>query len=407
MSRTRLLYLGHVMPYPPDTGPSIRAFHTLRILAEAFDITALCFYRASLYRDNHTLNRSTQELSGLADVSTYPLPQEQSRLRMLHDHVLSLITRRPYTWYVYDSRVYRQALRNHLAATQYDVIHVESLDLCAYLGELDLNMTVLTHHNVESELLRKRAVQPGAGLAGRYMKVQAELLEREERRQLGKVRLNVTVSDADARALHQIAPNADILVMPNGVDVDFFTKQNVAGNDIVFIGGMEWFPNVDAMQWFGGEVLPLIRAAGFKGRCSWIGRATEAEQRRALEQYGIVVTGYVDDIRVHVSNAACVVVPLRIGGGTRLKITTAWALGKPVVSTTIGCEGLNAHHDDNIILADTALEMSAAVLRLLHDTELRRRIGESGRVTAETDYAWPVVGQPLLQAYRAIARDNR
>lgn len=405
MSRPRLLFLGHVLPWPPDSGVAIRTYHTLRLLSTRFDVTALCFYRAKAQRGGSALDRNVSELSKIAEVTAFPIPQEQSRARLLRDHMSSVMTARPYTWYAYDSDEYRSALRN-VDPSSFDLVHVDSLDLCVYLNELPLDRTVLVHHNVESELIKRRAENAGRTVRP-YLYLQSRLLQKQERHWLDKVTLNIAVSDDDAGKLRELGPRANVQVMPNGVDVDYFRDLGTSGDSIVFMGGLEWFPNVDALEWFGETVLPILRERGYGGSVRWVGRAEPDETQRYRDRFGIEATGYVDDVRTHVSDAACTVVPLRIGGGTRLKITTAWAMGKPVVTTSIGCEGLDARNGDNALITDSPVEMADAIDRLLHDKALRDAIGSAGRRTAEQQYAWDVVGEPMLQSYSEIIAARR
>jgi glycosyltransferase involved in cell wall biosynthesis len=226
-------------------------------------------------------------------------------------------------------------------------------------------------------------------------------MEREERTWCPRVALNVAVSDADRREFQRLAPAARITVVPNGVDVEKFVPRAAQGGGIVFVGGMTWFPNKDALRYFACEILPLLRAAGNQDEVTWVGRALPGAHDTYSAQ-GITLTGYVDDIRPYVQNAACYVVPLRVGGGTRLKILDAWAMGKAVVSTSVGCEGLDARDGWNILIRDDPREFALAVQQVLSDTELRARLGAGARQTAERIYSWRVIGKAMHAEYEAV-----
>jgi glycosyltransferase involved in cell wall biosynthesis len=139
---------------------------------------------------------------------------------------------------------------------------------------------------------------------------------------------------------------------------------------------------------------------------TWIGRASPDQRRDYAAQYGIELTGYVEDVRPLLRNAACHIVPLRVGGGTRLKILNSWAMGKPVVSTSIGCEGLDAADGDNILIRDDPKDFARAIAAVLDDGELRRRLGERGRVTAERLYSWDTIGRAMRETYLTVARNG-
>jgi polysaccharide biosynthesis protein PslH len=172
---------------------------------------------------------------------------------------------------------------------------------------------------------------------------------------------------------------------------------------VAFAGGAIAFPNPDALDFFCSEILPHLRAAGADVPVRWIGRASAEQQRSYRERYGVELTGYVDDVRPLMRDAACHIVPLRAGGGTRLKILNSWAMGKPVVSTSIGCEGLAATDGANMLIRDHPKDFADAILAVLHDAELRRRLGERGRATAQRLYSWDVIGDQMIDAYLPLA----
>jgi glycosyltransferase involved in cell wall biosynthesis len=172
---------------------------------------------------------------------------------------------------------------------------------------------------------------------------------------------------------------------------------------IVFVGGYTWFPNRDGMEYFASAILPHIREARPDVPVFWVGRAgPEVEERFA--GHGVEVTGYVEDIRPRVHRAACFVVPIRVGGGTRLKILDAWALGKAVVSTSPGSEGLAVKQGKNMLVEDDPQAFARAVLRVLDSEALRERLEKEGRRTAVEKYDWDVVGRSMLSAYSDLLR---
>lgn len=412
MTRPRLLFLAQVLPHPPDGGVKIRTHHVLRLLSREFDVDALCFHRRSTLEGGDDVEESVAALQELADsVEAFAIPQERSRARFVWDHLRSVVRRRPYTVFSYESGDFLSRLQELLAERTYDIVHVDSLDLSRYLSELPDVPVVCAHHNVESELLRRRGDSADLPPERMYLHLQADLLAREEERWCPEVDLNVTVSDRDRHSLEQRIPEAEYLVVPNGVDTDEFRPSGPGDggseSGIVFVGGCTWFPNRDALEHFAEDVLPLVRERHPDVTVRWVGRADEETRRRYRGEHGIRMTGYVDDIRPHVHEAACYVVPLRVGGGTRLKILDAWAMGKAVVSTSQGCEGLEARDGENILIRDSAQAFAAAVDRVLTDANLRRRLGRSARETAEEIYSWDVIGDEMTEAYGRIVTGGR
>ncbi len=407
--RPKLLFLCQTLPYPPDGGVWIRTYHILRLLARAFDITALCFERSSAPGSGATWSpaASRDALSRFAAVDVFPIPQRHSRIRYAWDHCRSLAFRRVYTTYLYDSRAFRRQLRRLMQSTDFDLVHVDSLDLADYLPACRDVPVVCVHHNVESALLERRAAIERNRWRSAYLRYQARLTEEVERHWCERVALNVAVSDQDRAALKQIAPASRVTVVPNGVDTREFHPDATAGTGIGFVGGATWFPNLDALDFFSQDILPHVRAASGDLPVRWIGSASPAQQQAYGEQCGIYLTGYVDDVRPLMRVAACHIVPLRAGGGTRLKILNSWAMGKPVVSTSIGCEGLAAVDGENILIRDNPKEFADAILAVLKDRDLGRRLGAGGRATVERHYSWDVIGTDLVDTYLRIGNADR
>ena len=406
--RPRLLFLCQTLPFPPDGGVWIRTYHVLRLLAQAFDITALCFERA--HRSSNGTNSDNalgcQGLSSFAAVEVFALPQRHSRVRFVWDHLRSTTMGRVYTRYVYDSRPFQQRLTALLASGDFALVHLDSLDLARYLPACAGLPVVCVHHDVESSLLRRRAALDEAWWRRAYLRYQARLMRGVERRHCTSLALNLTVSERDRALLTTIAPGSRAAVVPNGVDVDAFRPVRRRGTGVAYVGGTTPFPNRDALDYFCGEVLPHLRARKATGPIRWIGSATTEERRVYHERHGIELTGYVSDVRPLMGAAACHVVPLRTGGGTRLKILNAWAMGKAVVSTSVGCEGLAAVDGDNILIRDEPASFADAVIEVLRNNRLQRELGARGRATVERLYSWDVIGRPMLDAYLALTRSH-
>lgn len=399
--RPRLLFLCQTLPYPPHGGVEARTFNVLRLLAREFDVVALCFFRKGGAVQGK-IRESVDALSEYARLQAFPIPQEWSRSRLIWDHLRSLMTHRVYTVTAYESAEYRQQLERLLATEVFDLVHMDSMDLSGYLPLLGGLPVVCVHHNAESQLLARRATVTTPAPLALYLKHQARLMSIEERRTLDRVALNVTVSQADAQTLRQAAPGARFHVVPNGVDVSLFSpSERVNSNEIVFLGGTAWFPNLDGMEWFCDAILPhLQQRMDTKPRIIWVGKATPEQREHFANDFGVSMTGYVPSVQPFVGPATVFIVPLRFGGGTRLKILDAWAMGKAVVSTSVGCEGLDARDGENIVIRDDPEQFAAAVVDLLADSGRVAALGRAARETAERVYSWDVIADDMFAAYR-------
>jgi len=408
IKRPTLLFLCHTLPYPPDGGVWIRTYNILRLLARVYDITLLCFERtlAGGPASSEVIAASADALRQLARVEVFPLPYVRSRRRLLTDHLRSTVSARVFTRYLYESPSFRTRLRDLVRSRAFDLVHVDSLDLSGYLHEVSSLPVICVHHNVESQLLQRRANAEKTAILRAYIGYQALLMRREERAWCPRADLNVTVSEQDSDNLLTIAPRARIAVVPNGVDTTFFKPRGPGREGVAFVGSNTWFANRDALAYFAEQILPLIRAEVPSVPVYWVGAATEEDRRRYQDQFGITMTGYADDVRDYIANALCYVVPLRVGGGTRLKILDAWSMGKAIVSTSVGSEGLDTVPEVNILVADTAQAFADSVLRVLKNPDLRQRLGAGGRATVERTYSWDVIGESMNELYRGVARSG-
>lgn len=401
--KPRLLFLAQTLPYPPTGGVKIRSYHTLRILSSAYDVTALCFYRWKRGRLEPDIDSALDNLKELAEIRAFPIPGDHNRSRLLLDHLRSILLQRVYTNFTYDSSDFEDALKAVLGSGTFEVVHSDSLDLAHYFDIIpDECPLVCVHHDAQSLLLKRRAEREPRRVVASYLHFQSRLMREEERRRCASVSLNVTVSDEDADVLRSLAPTGRFAVVPNGVDTKFFMPRDVPRSGMCFVGGTTWFPNRDALEYYANGLLPEIRRKLPEAETTWIGRASDDELRAYDKLHGLTMTGFVADIRPYLAASACFVVPLRVGGGTRIKILDAWAMGKAVVSTSVGCEGLAAVHGENILVADDPVDFAEAVAAVVRDDNLRERLECNARQTVLDHYSWQVVGNTMIKAYEDL-----
>jgi glycosyltransferase involved in cell wall biosynthesis len=243
-----------------------------------------------------------------------------------------------------------------------------------------------------------------------YSYVQWQRLRGYERRACLTADRIVAVSKSDAEALRRLDPGLDPIVVPNGVDMEFYNEaipsldagQGPGESDLVFTGKMDFRPNVDAVLWFAQEVLPLIRQDASEVRFWVVGMNPHARLASLADDPAVELTGWVEDVRPYIAEAAVYVIPLRIGGGTRLKVLEAMAMGKAIVSTTLGCEGFDLVPDQELVVADAPAEFAAAVLALLRDPERRGRLGRAARRFAGSRYDWRMIVPKLERVYETV-----
>jgi glycosyltransferase involved in cell wall biosynthesis len=213
------------------------------------------------------------------------------------------------------------------------------------------------------------------------------------------------MSNIDAERLRLIAPGCRTFVVPNGVDIDYFKRVGTAptkSNDIVFVGPTAIYPNRQAVDWFLEGSWSAVRRAVPSAVLNLVGATRPADVSRYQGVPGVKVHGYVPDVRPYLQAAACSIVPIQVGGGTRLKILDAWSMGTPVVSTSLGCEGLETVDGENIVIRDDPGQFAEAVIAIVRDPARGGRIGSAGRETAEKLYGWDAITRRLADHYEEL-----
>lgn len=391
------------MPYPPHGGVLQRGYNLLREVGRHASVNLLAFVHPDELRTAQAVETSRRALLEFCEsVEYFPLWPKTSRVHTAAALAMSAASAQPFSVIAHRSAPMATRVSEVLQKTPPDVIHIDTLALCPFVAPTVKCATALTHHNVESMLMARRAQAESSWLARRFVKREAGKLRSYESKVASQYDVNIMVSAADADTLSKISSGARTAVVPNGVDLSYFSPDDTNQEPaLVYTGGMNMFANRDAVMYFLRDIWPLIRSRHPQVRFYAVGQ-DPPEELRAVAQSDdrVMVTGYVDDIRPIVRRAAVYVVPLRIGGGTRLKVLDAMAMGKAMVSTSIGCEGIDAHNGEHVILADTAESFAQATLNLLDDRDRRSALGRASRSLVERCYAWRIVGGHLLDAYR-------
>jgi sugar transferase (PEP-CTERM/EpsH1 system associated) len=292
----------------------------------------------------------------------------------------------------YRSAEMQRKIRSLIAAHKYDAIVADFLSITPNFESLD--EVVLFQHNVESSIWKRHASHASSPARRIYFGSQARRMEKFERATCRAVRQVISVSQEDSQTMQEWFGVDRICHVPTGVDTDFFRPPDsaTARSGIVFVGAMDWLPNIDGARWFVSDVLPLIRAERPNFEVTFAGRNPKPDIRDlGANDPRIRITGTVPDVRPYLWGAAVSIVPLRIGGGTRLKIYESMAAGAPVVSTTVGAEGLDVSDGRDILLADNPKAFAAAVLQLLREPADREQIAVSARELVAQRFSWEKV----------------
>ncbi|MBI2907881.1 MAG: glycosyltransferase [Chloroflexi bacterium] len=406
----RVLFLAPQMPYPPHKGTSLRNFHLIRGAAAHHEVHLLTFAGSDL--------SSAGPLRDLcASIQTVPSPQRAFSRRLASFFLSSspdLASR-------LSSAEFARKVGDILRSTMPEIVQVEGLELAPYFLGLPPSrhhpVVILDEHNAEYAL-QKRAFEvdrctPRRWPAALYSLVQWQKLKRYEGMACRRANAVIAVSEEDKGALLRLDSGLDIAVVPNGVDCAYFQSQERRQSDatLVFTGTMDFRPNIDAVAWFAREVLPLVQKEAPEARFVIAGGGPTPTVR-ALAGASVEVTGFVPDVRPYLARAAVYVIPIRMGGGVRFKALEAMASGVPIVSTTVGVEGISVSGGQDLLLADDAPSFATAVLRLLSEhapsensgQALGRGMAERARRLVEQRYDWDRITPLLSDLYDRVSR---
>lgn len=402
----RILWLKSDLLVPLDKGGKLRTWHLMRHLAKRHEITYLAFAGREQCSPEGIVDPAVAHAMREVCVELVTVPFDSRPKRSVQFYLeaaLHLPDRLPYAVGKYRSRPYRREVERLLRDRRFDLVVCDFLFPAVNLPKALPCPSVIFTHNVEADIWRRHADTRTNPLTRWLYEIQHARMLRFERECLGRFDGVLAVSEADRNTFAQLYPGAirqRVHVVPTGVDTTYFEPSPSAESSkhLVFTGSMDWLPNEDAMLYFCREILPLIRAREPSAHVTIVGRAPTPAVTRLGEQHGIVVTGRVDDVRPYVRDAAAYVVPLRIGGGTRLKIFEAMAMGKAVVSTTIGAEGLPVTAGEHLLIADDPPAFANATVAVLRDVDQRRRLEAAARQLVASRYEWSAVAGALEEA---------
>lgn len=394
----RLLVVANIVPYPPHGGVHQRIFHLLERVANRHDVTLACH----AWCDEDRRNAEWLTRNGIRTV-TAPLRPANWR------HTVpalcgALGAGQPPEVVQYQT----PELHALIARERFDLVQVEETILAPYAWSLPHDAktkTLLTFHNVHFvQAMRIAQVEKNLPLR-LWRSTNAAMMRRYEPAIAARFDRSITVSEVDRDLLLGEAPDLRIDVLANGVDTSRpLLPEPPSDGAIVFVGTLNYRPCIDAVEWLVSEILPILRARR-PDLALWIVGKNPTAEVQALAGKGVYVTGEVEAVEPYYRRAAVAVVPLRAGGGSRLKILEAMALGRPVVSTTIGAEGLALTDGQDILLADDPQAFAAAVDRLMCERQAWRSLVGNGRRFVEQRHSWDALAETQLAIYDEVLAD--
>lgn len=381
----RILLITQIVPYPPDSGPKVKTRGVLRYLARTHEVHLVSFARSEAE------DRGARSLAGVcASVTTVPI--KRSRTADLGYFARSLVTDKPFLIERDDSSAMRAAIERKLDEQDFDAVHADQLSMAQFAMDLPLRLRVLDEHNAVWTIVQRAAANERWGPKRLLAELEWRRLREYERRTCEAFDVVTVVSDQDLAALTEAAgPRFNAQVIPIAVDTEemAFRPRTAESQHVVSVATMYYPPNAQAVKWFAETAFPIVRREFPEVRFYVAGsRPPRSILALARPDSGVVVAGYVDDLDPVYRRAALMIVPLQAGSGMRVKILEAFARGVPVVSTTIGAEGIGARPGEHLLLGDTPEELAHAVSQILRDPRLGARLALAARKLVESRYDW-------------------
>jgi polysaccharide biosynthesis protein PslH len=390
----RVLVLSPAMPWP-TWGMGTRIYQLVRHLALDHEVTVLSYDDMGEEAVVAHLRDFCRDVRVVPALSPGSLTRRARQVRWAASPT-SFRFRELYS-------VQMQAAIDSLLAEQpFDIVQIESSKMTCFGLRTDAPV-VLDEHNIEYELLARLGQGERSALRRADNRLEELKVRRFERTLWGRVDGVAVTSEREELIVRQYAPGTPTTTVPNCVDLEYFSPApgEVEDGQLVFTGLLTYRPNLDAAFYLVDDLLPRIRARHRGVTLTIVGSGRESDLD-ALRRPGVTVTGWVDDVRPYVRRASVVVVPLRIGAGTRLKVVEGLAMAKPMVSTTIGCEGINVHAGEHLLVADTSDDFADAVALLLRDRALGSRLGAAGQRLASDHYSWEGAVSELSRLYDRV-----
>ena len=399
----KVLWLSHLVPYPPKGGVLQRSYNLLREVSRYHDVTLVAFNQSNLLKDSlpgitNPLEHAREKLKAFTESVTFlDIPEHVQPGGRYRVALKALLTGRAYNMAWLDSPEARSQIKQVMNSTRFDAVHVDTISLCIYSDLFDGIPVYLNHHNVESSMLFRRAELAGNAVKKFYFSLEAKRLRAQEESFGRGVVSNLTCSEEDARDLDGITGKSNSICVPNGVDCDYFYPNEEVAREpetLIFAGGLTWYPNQHAMNFLIDEVWPTIKKEVPGIKMNLVGRhPTSKFEEMGRKDKNFIVHGFVDDVRDYLWSAQIYVCPIKDGGGTKLKILDALACGCAVVADPFACTGIAVEDGKHIIFASTAKEYVEKIRLLIEDSDLRAQLQSNGPELIKKSYSYRAIGK--------------
>jgi glycosyltransferase involved in cell wall biosynthesis len=396
----RLLFVTHIFPYPPNVGGRIGIFNPLKYLSRRMEMVLVSFV------DSESVHFANEMRRYCVDVMVHPL-RRSGYAGLLR----GLLGEPPGTASRYYDPEFGTLIARAAKGHAVDLVELQHLNTAVYRSWVDSVPVSLREHNVEYKVWERHAQYPNSRLEGIYASAIAPRVRVYEAKVAPRFQRCITVSEADAEHLRQVAPTARIECIPSGVDMEYFFPDDSIPEDahsMVLTGNFEWKPKQHNLRVLVSEIYPRIKERLPSASLTVVGEGVPAEIRRFASRLpGLILTGGVPDVRPYVRKAGLALNYLESGGGIALKVLEAMAMRKPVLSNSLGCEGIKVRQGENVFLADGVQSFEEAAVLMLQNPPLRQRIATSGYQLVKENYGWERLATQFEECYASVISESK
>lgn len=403
----KILFLSQRFLLPMDTGGKIRTGKILEQLSRKHEITLISNVESP--KDDSFLPEMDRFCSRFIPVFWKEIPKYS--LLFFVRLIFQMFSIYPVAVLNDTSRKLRQCLENEYRTRKYDLVICDFLQSALNFKHISGTPSILFQHNVESQISKRHYDRAGGMLSKVFWWLQWKKTFFFEQKSCKQFDTVIAVSEQDRDTFCSLYGLDNLVTIPTGVDIEYFSPQDIPAesSSLVFVGSMDWLPNEDAVLYFANDILPVLKKEVSDIHLTVVGRNPSPRLKKRLTSMPeIQLTGWVDDVRPYMAKAAIYIIPIRIGGGTRMKIYEAMAMGKAIISTSIGAEGLAVKDEENIVLEDDPLEFSAKIIEMRKNSAMRSRLGKNASAYVREHCSWQRVGDVfhLICCSHAVGKIN-
>lgn len=405
--KLRILFLTNRSPFPIIDGQTRRTYNILKGLAARHDIHLLSLYQTP---DEIAAEHVRHLESFCKSVEMVAAPAKTLSVEMIVRLFRSLFSLDPYTVWRHYSPFYLKRVKSAVKTLDIDLVHCDILSLAYTVRPLNGLLCTMTDHDVCYKRAFQMAQQRKNPFEKVFLLLEGSKLKRLEARLFKQIDMGIAVSEQDKAELEKICPGAVFKVVENGVDTELFEpgSQSIEENTLLWVGGFGYYPNKEGIYYFFNEIYPKIKTKAPKVKLNIVGGGVTDQLRAyAADDPSIKILGFVESPLPYIQRAAVFVAPLLSGGGTKLKVLEAMSVGKAIVSTSVGVEGIEGTDKEHFLVADTPDDFSEKVVDLLKNRPMREFLGSNARTLAKQKYDWKNIWLKSDEIYQELFRQTR